>query len=129
MLLVYASKTGNTQRFVQKLGEIRSLRILTGEEQVDEPCILLTYTTGFGQVPPEVEQFVLHNALWIRGVAASGNRNWGTRFARSADVLSERLGVPVVYRFELSGRPTDVVHFRALYREIRGSQLTGTILK
>lgn len=111
MLLVYASRTGNIERFVQKLGEVRAVRLHSGDETVNEPCLLLTYTTGMGQVPAEVQRFARHNGPWIRAVAASGNRNWGSNYGRAADVLSSELNVPVMQKFELSGRPTDVVCF------------------
>lgn len=46
------------------------------------------------------------------GVAASGNRNWGDKFARSADLISERYNVPVVYKFELAGTTGDAQRFQ-----------------
>ncbi len=117
MLVVYASKTGNVARFVEPL-EVPKVRITSGEERVHEPCVLITYTAGFGLVPLEVERFVQHNLSYIRGVVASGNRNWGPNFARSADVLREKYGLPVLHKFELSGQPRDrqllLQHLRAL---------------
>lgn len=111
MLIVYASKTGNVERFVRKLPTSRLLRIHTGEEDVGEPCVLLTYTTGLGQVPPEVERFARRNQAHIRAVAASGNRNWGSNYARAADRLADWFGLEVVHKFELSGRAEDVARF------------------
>lgn len=116
MLIVYASKTGNVERFVQKLG-FRRLRLASGEEGVAEPCLLLTYTTGFGQAPVEVLRFVEHNRPHIRGVAVSGNRNWGSNFARAGDVLAERYGLIVVHRFELAGTARDI----AIVKEVIGA--------
>jgi protein involved in ribonucleotide reduction len=116
LLIVYASKTGNVERFVQKLG-FRRLRLASGEEGVAEPCLLLTYTTGFGQAPEEVLRFVEHNRPHIRGVAVSGNRNWGSNFARAGDVLAERYGLIVVHRFELAGTARDV----AIVKEVIGA--------
>ncbi len=107
MLIVYASKTGNVARFVARLG-LRSLCLKDGRETITEPCLLITYTTGFGQVPEEVLKFVENNHSLVLGVAASGNRNWGASFARAADVLAERYGIPVVHKFELSGTPQDL---------------------
>ena len=43
---------------------------------------------------------------------ASGNRNWGERFAKSADLISERYQVPVVAKFELSGTKKDAEDFK-----------------
>ncbi|PZA06005.1 MULTISPECIES: class Ib ribonucleoside-diphosphate reductase assembly flavoprotein NrdI [unclassified Meiothermus] len=106
MLIVYASKTGNVARFVERL-PLRSLRLRDGEERVEEPCVLVTYTTGFGQIPPEVERFAQENRPFIRGVAASGNRNWGVNFARAADLLAGRYGFPILLKFELAGTEKD----------------------
>lgn len=107
MLVVYASKTGNVRRFVQQI-PLPRLEIITGEERVEEPCILITYTTGIGQVPAEVERFARGHLGRIQGVAASGNRNWGSLFAAAADRLAEQYGLPVLHKFELSGSPKDV---------------------
>ncbi|RDI96112.1 class Ib ribonucleoside-diphosphate reductase assembly flavoprotein NrdI [Meiothermus sp. QL-1] len=110
MLVVYASKTGNVARFVERL-PVRRLWIRSGEERVEEPCVLVTYTTGFGQVPAEVERFARENWAWVEGVAASGNRNWGANFAKAADTLASRYGWPVLLKFELSGTEKDRERF------------------
>jgi len=110
MLIVYDSKTGNVKRFISKL-KLPAVQI---EEQmtVDEPYVLITYTTGFGQVPGKVSSFLQQNAKNMVGVAASGNRNWGECFAKSADLIAESYHVPVLSKFELSGTSTDVERFK-----------------
>ncbi|RIH88606.1 Protein NrdI [Meiothermus luteus] len=118
MLVVYASKTGNVARFAERLPLPRR-RILDGGEGVEEPCVLVTYTTGFGQVPPEVERFVERNRPFIRGVAASGNRNWGLNFARAADLLALRYGLPILHKFELSGTEGDRLRFLAAVAQLK----------
>lgn len=118
MLVVYASKTGNVRRFVGQI-PLPRLEIITGEERVEEPCILITYTTGFGQVPAEVERFARGHPHRIQGVAASGNRNWGSSFAAAADRLAERYGLPVLHKFELSGSLKDV---EKILKEVRDAQ-------
>ncbi len=45
-------------------------------EPVHEPFIIVTGTIGFGEVPEPVQSFLEVNHQYIRGVAASGNRNW-----------------------------------------------------
>ncbi len=109
---------------MQKLG-LRALRLVDGEEVVQEPCLLLTYTTGIGQAPPEVVRFVERNRPYIQGVATSGNRNWGSAFARAADVLAERYGLPILHKFELSGTQQDVQIIREVIHEISGTQQRG----
>lgn len=110
MLVVYDSRTGNVDRFVRKLN-MPSLK-LAEDTSVDEPYVLITYTTGFGQVPDQVQRFVDKHSNLIRGISASGNRNWGPHFAGSADLLSARYGIPVLTKFELSGTEGDVQRFR-----------------
>ena len=109
MLVVYDSKTGNVKRFVKKL----NMPAVSIDEmpKVEEPYVLITYTTGFGQVPPKVTEFLQHNHKMLRGVSASGNRNWGTGFAKSADTIASAYNVPVISKFELSGTTQDTLQF------------------
>lgn len=109
MLIAYDSRTGNVGRFVAKL-PVRSVRIRE-DLTMDEPFVLVTYTTGFGNVPEKVLHFLKRNGNRLIGVAASGNRNWGANFARSADLISGMYEVPVLGKFELSGTARDVEAF------------------
>jgi protein involved in ribonucleotide reduction len=121
LLVVYTSKTGNVARFVARLG-LPALRLGDGTEKIAEPCLLITYTTGFGQVPPEVLRFVENNRHLIRGVAASGNRNWGANFARAADLLAERYGIRVIHKFELSGTARDIEIIKEAIHALSGTE-------
>ena len=49
----------------------------------------------------------------LRGVIGAGNRNFGQTYARAADVIAAKCGVPVLYKFELAGTPTDIARVRA----------------
>ena len=109
MLIVYASKTGNVQRFVKKTG-FRSVRI-SNALRVTVPFVLVTYTTGFGKVPDEVLSFLSANHKFMQGVASSGNRNWGGLFGISANKISEQYSVPIISKFEMSGTPSEVELF------------------
>jgi len=109
MLVAYDSKTGNVRRFVEKL-KLPSVQI-EDTMALEQPFVLITYTTGFGQVPEKVAAFLKKNHRQLRGVSASGNRNWGNGFALSADRISEMYGVPVISKFELSGTTKDVERF------------------
>lgn len=73
--------------------------------------ILPTYgASGSGFVPKQVIKFLNQeeNRTLLRGVIGSGNRNFHEDFARAADVISAKLNVPVLYRFEISGTPQDI---------------------
>ncbi|MBJ6364188.1 class Ib ribonucleoside-diphosphate reductase assembly flavoprotein NrdI [Paenibacillus sp. GCM10012307] len=115
MIVAYYSITGNVRRFVRKLGLPPGRTVDIAEDGVSEtlaePFILVTPTTGFGQVPGPVAKFAKINHKWFRGVAASGNRNWGASYGKAGDVLTERYDVPLLLRFELSGTDEDVRNF------------------
>lgn len=114
--------TGNVQRFVTKL-DMPNIKI-SESLVVEEPFVLVTYTTGFGKVPEQVFKFLENNHHNLRGVAASGNRNWGDMFARSADVIASRYilpdgkPMPILHKFEMSGTQEDVDLFKERVQEV-----------
>lgn len=127
MLIVYfSSATGNTKRFVEKLGmeaQAIPLRKTDGELLVNEPYVLICPTYGGGAsigggntrpVPPQVIRFLNneHNRRFIRGVIASGNSNFGSDFGRAGDTIAKKCQVPYLYRFELMGNDEDVAIVR-----------------
>jgi protein involved in ribonucleotide reduction len=117
MLLVYASRTGNVRRFMSKV-ELPSI-VLTNDLTVNEPYILITYTDKFGEVPEHVKEFLGRTDKdLLQGVAASGNRNWGDRFAKSADVISRNYHVPIILKFEIAGTKKDVEYFKKRVEEL-----------
>jgi ribonucleoside-diphosphate reductase 2, operon protein nrdI len=106
---VYDSFTGNVERFVKKLN-VKAIKV-TSNLTLSRPSILITYTTGFGEVPKSTIVFLDKNKNYIIGIAVSGNRNWGNNFARAADIISEKYNIPIIHKFELSGTPEDVQTF------------------
>lgn len=127
MLVVYFSSiTENTKRFVDKVG-LPSARIplRRGDAplEVDEPYVLVCPTYGGGAsisnaysrpVPKQVIHFLNnpHNRGLIRGVIATGNSNFGPDYCVAGDVISEKCGVPYLYRVELMGSAEDVARVR-----------------
>ena len=109
MLLIYDSLTGNVQRFIDKIGA-RSVTITDGLI-VKEPYILGTYTVGFGEVPETTANFLKSNYSYLKGVASSGNRNWGSNFGKAGEHISDIFKVPLLLKFELSGTKRDVEIF------------------
>ena len=111
MIVYFSSKTGNTRRFVEKLGFENSVAI-TPNLIVNEPFILVTGTyarnDGTGAVHPSVIKFLNNNKDHIKGVVAGGNRNFGHHFAFAGDVISYKCKVELLYKFELFGNDTDV---------------------
>jgi protein involved in ribonucleotide reduction len=119
--LVYFSSTSeNTLRFVERLG-LPALRIPLEVKQrleVTEPYILIVPSYGgggiAGAVPAQVIRFLNHasNRALLRGVIASGNRNFGEGFCRAGDVIAQKCQVPYLYRFELLGTDQDIENVR-----------------
>ncbi|MDO4909640.1 MAG: class Ib ribonucleoside-diphosphate reductase assembly flavoprotein NrdI [Corynebacterium sp.] len=127
MLVVYfSSATGNTHKFVEKL-KLPSARIPLHKSDpeliVNEPYCLIVPTYGGGvsisgreprPVPNQVIRFLnnKHNRDLARCVISSGNTNFGLDFATAGTVISEKLDIPFVYRFELMGTQEDVTKVR-----------------
>ncbi|WP_431785926.1 class Ib ribonucleoside-diphosphate reductase assembly flavoprotein NrdI [Paenibacillus lactis] len=111
MLIVYDSLTGNVQKFVNKIN-MKNIK-LTDSLIIDEPFILITYTIGFGEVPVSVKRFLEsgYHRNYLKGVAGSGNKNWGSRFCKAAHTISQEYGVPLIHTFELSGTENDIEKF------------------
>ena len=111
--IYYDSKTGNVERFVNRLKLHRDWNIQKiGEDSKPEHAgHLITYTTGFGEVPLSTLQFLKENSSKIISVTSSGNKNWGPNYALAATKISDQFMLPVLMQFELSGTMTDIQQF------------------
>jgi protein involved in ribonucleotide reduction len=121
LLVYFSSVSGNTARFIDKLG-LRAERIPLRPSEpplvVDEPFVLVTPTYGGGQgrdeergaVPKQVIRFLNEerNREQLRGVISAGNTNFGDAFCLAGDIISRKCRVPHLYRLELFGTPDDV---------------------
>ncbi|MBT2474693.1 class Ib ribonucleoside-diphosphate reductase assembly flavoprotein NrdI [Microbacterium sp. ISL-103] len=121
LLVFFSSLSGNTARFVKKLG-LRSRRIplhsRADDLVVDEPFVLVTPTYGGGEgrgvergaVPKQVIRFLNdeRNRNQIRGVISAGNTNFGESFCLAGDIISRKCHVPHLYRLEIFGTQDDV---------------------
>ena len=117
-VVYFSSVSENTKRFVDKLG-VKTVRIPRKTEDAaefvhDKDSVLVVPTYGGGNeggtVPKQVIKFLNNpeNRKHIKAVIAGGNTNFGDHFCRAGDVVAEKLGVPVLYRFEITGTPEDV---------------------
>ncbi|MEP2784978.1 MAG: class Ib ribonucleoside-diphosphate reductase assembly flavoprotein NrdI [Pseudoruegeria sp.] len=120
-LVYFSSASGNTRRFVERLGLPASqlpIRASDKLPQITRPFVLIcpTYADGLGRgaVPKQVIACLNTPAsrALLRGVIASGNRNFGATFARAGDVIANKCNVPILTRFELAGTETDIVRIR-----------------
>jgi len=111
MKIVYASRTGNVQSFIEKTGFKDLLEISSGNEIVEDQYVLVTYTDGYGEVPQEVNDFLENNASLLVAVAASGDKGYGEAYCQSADVISNTYNVPIILKFEFDGTEEEVSKF------------------
>ena len=110
MLVVYLSITGQTRKFVAKLGyptfEITPDSVYT---EVHEPYIVVVPTYE-KEATELVNEFIEtgNNRHYLKGVAGGGNRNFNTLFGFTAKFLSRDYQVPVLHLFEFQGSDNDV---------------------
>ena len=122
-LVYFSSSSENTQRFIERLG-LPAVRIPLNErdgprgglDKGRSPPKGEGYGGGgtAGAVPRQVIRFLNdeHNRALLRGVIASGNRNFGEAYGRAGDVIARKCGVPWLYRFELMGTQSDIENVR-----------------
>ena len=120
-LIYFSSASGNTHRFVEKLGlPAQRIPLRSAEDPLvaDEPFVLILPTYGGGPhtkaVPKQVIKFLNdeRNRKLIRGVIAAGNTNFGDAYGIAGDIVAQKCRVPHLYRFELFGTPEDVENVR-----------------
>lgn len=114
-VVYFSSVSGQTHRFVEKLGldRVHRIPISRGDEAltVDRPYILITPTYGAGNghrpVPPQVVRFLNNedNRTLLRGVIGGGNRNYGNYFCYAGELISKKCDVPLLGKFEVFGLP------------------------
>lgn len=119
MKIYFDSKTGNVNRFVNKLkSKDSSLEIvkITLDTIIDDKAHLITYTTKIGKVPDITREFLINNYKQnklkdLLTVSSSGNRNWGQYFGVSADLINQKFNTDILMKFELSGTNMEVEEY------------------
>lgn len=120
-LIYFSSVSGNTHRFVQKIGrEAVRLPLHTRDDTVlaAAPYVLVVPTYGGGgdggAVPKQVIKFlnVEANRSLLRGVIAAGNTNFAESYCLAGDIIATKCRTHVLYRVELMGTPEDVERVR-----------------
>ncbi|KRW97046.1 class Ib ribonucleoside-diphosphate reductase assembly flavoprotein NrdI [Paracoccus sp. MKU1] len=130
-LVYFSSASGNTARFVTRLGLPAGRIPVSPKDEMPVPArpyvlICPTYAdgTGRGAVPKQVIRFLNdpdRRAL-LRGVIAAGNRNFGATYALAGRVISDKCNVPVLYRFELAGTDLDISRVQAGLEKFWGTE-------
>lgn len=134
-LVYFSSKSGNTERFVARLG-LAADKIPEDERgplpNPDGPLVLIcpTYADGEGRgaVPKQVIRFLNDPKRRERvvGVIGTGNRNFGATYALAGRIIADKCKVPLLYTLELAGTETDIARVRAGL-ETLGRDLCSTI--
>lgn len=117
-LVYFSNVSNNTHRFVEKLG-LPSTRIPiqtteAGKFTVDEEYVLFVPTYGGGNdsntIPKQVKSFlnIESNRSLLKGVVGLGNTNFGAHYCKAAEMIAAKVGVPLLYRVEITGTPDDV---------------------
>ena len=119
LVVYFSSISGNTAKFVAKLG-FPTVRIplRTGEDTpiMDRPFVLCVPTYGRPRsgetIPPQVMKFLREprNRELMLGVMGAGNTNFGEHFCLAAQKIAVKCDAPLLYRFELMGTEQDVAN-------------------
>ena len=108
MKIVYASRNGHVEGIVNRLGIKDAIKIVTGDEKVDDEFVLFTYTDGQGIVPPVVDKFLKANKT-IKAVVGSGNSaRHPTTFNFAVDKIADEFDVPIIARVDGDGTERDL---------------------
>jgi protein involved in ribonucleotide reduction len=132
-VVYFSSVSENTKRFVDKLG-ISNFRIPLSLKEAatfthDRDAVLVLPTYGGGNdsstVPKQVIKFLNNpeNRKHIKAVIAGGNTNFGAHYCRAGEIVASKLGVPMIYRFEITGTPEEVTEARERIATLWQTQL------
>ena len=113
MTIYYDSKTGNVQRFINKIRTCTDWECIKISDiiNINQYGHLITYTTQIGSVPESTSSFMQQHSAYIKSVSSSGNRNWGVYFAMAANLIATQYKIPIFLKFELAGLNSDVNMF------------------
>ena len=123
--MVYLSLTGNTRRFVDKLG-IKSLELIQTDPFVevneDYVVIIPTYSDTVSEI---ICDFIDHkeNGRYLKGIVGGGEKNFGRDYIFSAKDVSKEYDSPLIFNFEKSGTSADVENFK---KEVQNIEITRT---
>lgn len=112
-VVYYSNRSGNTRRFVEKLGYENSYPVSQVPLAIREYVLFVpTYGGGDGEyaVPRPVAKFlnVKSNRDLLRGVVGFGNTNFGEHYCKAAELIVAKTGVPLLAKIEILGTPEDV---------------------
>ncbi|PLR99493.1 class Ib ribonucleoside-diphosphate reductase assembly flavoprotein NrdI [Bacillus sp. T33-2] len=116
-MIVYTSRTGNVRSIIQELS-LPSSEIVKGLV-LYQPYFLFTYTDGLGEIPKQVDEFLLfqENQQHIVGVIVTGNINFGEYFCKPAESISKKFNIPIIRKIDLRGTKEDIQAIKDQYKK------------
>ena len=125
MIVYYSAGSGNTKKLAEKLDKT-ALSVNQYEHYYQDglyPKFVLacpTYCggTGYKAVPKPVIEFLNKHRQHAVGVVGTGNTNFGASFCKAADVISEKCGIPVIAKVEITGTKEDVILIKEKLSEL-----------
>lgn len=124
----FSTKSGNTRRFVERLGfSAREIDAGDAPLVMEGPFVLVTPTYN-GRVPAPVVRFlnVPQNRRHLAGVVCGGNINFGPEYGAAGRIISAKCRVPFLHAFEISGLPEDIEITRSEMEKLWTSPLSLT---
>ena len=110
MKVVFMSLTGQTRKFVNKLG-FETMELTAGNpfQKMEEPFIIVTPTYD-KEVTDILTDFIEtdQNRAYFKGVAGGGNLNFGKLFGFTAKDLANDYSVPLLHLFEFQGNEKEI---------------------
>ncbi|MBB5888373.1 class Ib ribonucleoside-diphosphate reductase assembly flavoprotein NrdI [Lactovum miscens] len=132
MKIVYFSITGQTRRFIKKLGLSEDTFVEITQDYPDiemaQPFILITPSYAEESPTQQCSQDVMNpvfefmatgvNRTLCKGIVASGNRNFAGLYIYTAKELSAQYQIPIVYDFEMNGTTSDVEALKSVFKRL-----------
>jgi protein involved in ribonucleotide reduction len=116
-IIYFSNRSGNTKRFVEKLGYDRSYSV-EGLPFATREYVLFVPTYGGGKsdyaIPRPVATFlnIKTNRELLRAVVGFGNMNFGKDYCKAAKLIAKKANVPILGMVEIFGTPQDVETIR-----------------
>lgn len=122
-VVYYSNRSGNTKRFVEKLGYENTFHVSKTPSVSNEYVLFVpTYGGGDGEyaVPRPVAKFLnlKSNRDLLRGIVGFGNTNFGEHYCKAAYLIAQKTGVPILAKIEILGTPEDVKLVQGKMREL-----------
>jgi protein involved in ribonucleotide reduction len=109
MKIAYYSESGNVESFAQQINA-DIVEIQEGDEVINEEFILITPTTGVGEIPDYVMDFldIDENKDNCLCACVSGSMDWEDSYCGAAEQLNDEYNIETILKFENEGTQEDV---------------------